>query len=391
MGSTDSRASSEAPPTASQAMATSPAATTQREKLNTFGLGLFQRLNAGGNASADVVISPLSLSVCLSMVAAGATEGSPTEKEMSAVLGAAALALPPGCPLEVANSAWLRGEIKADYVRSIEANFGADARTLPGVDPAPINAWVRERTKVRISSLFPAPLDPLTVMVLVNTVFFKGDWQEPFDPQKTRPASFRPFTGAPIPCEMMHQKDTHMLYIDSPFAKGVQLPYSSGGLLATILLPVKEGPEALEHLIATLSPQIWDAMLGKVKRQHVELHLPRFKVEFGAGLEEQLKALGMPTAFEGELPSGAFRRMTDDPLVHLSTVIHRATVEVNEAGTVASAATGAVMKTRCIPPPAVPIVVDRPFLFMITASDGALFFLAKAVSPTLSGIGATIS
>ena len=77
-------------------------------------------------------------------------------------------------------------------------------------------------------------------------------------------------------------------------------------------------------------------------------------------------------------------------MVHLSEVVHKATLEVNEEGTVAAAATGAVMMTRCLPPPAVPMTVDRPFLFMLSDSDGTIYFLGQIVAPELEGLEATL-
>ena len=82
--------------------------------------------------------------------------------------------------------------------------------------------------------------------------------------------------------------------------------------------------------------------------------------------------------------------MSDDPGVHISEVMHKATIEVNEEGTVASAATVAVMTARGMPPPSVTVTIDRPFLFLISGHDGAINFVAKVSSPTLSGIGATM-
>merc|ERR1712232_191715 len=95
----------------------------------------------------------------------------------------------------------------------------------------------------------------------------------------------------------------------------------------------------------------------------------------------------MKAPFQEE-EGGGFLGMSDNPSVHVDTVVHKATIEVNEEGTVAAAATGAVMTSRCLPPPHVDVVVDRPFLFTITSQDGALLFISKVVNPTLSGISA---
>jgi len=355
--------------------------------LNPLGLGLFRFLSASHND--NVVISPLSVKMCLSMVASGATKGSVTETEMMAVLGDLSR-MQVDSAIDVANSAWVRAAIKAEYLEHIQKEFGAEAFPLADTNPEPINNWVKESSRGRIEKLFEE-LDPLTVMVLVNTVFFKGSWAQPFDAKQTQNGVFRAFDANSLPCDMMYQKDKKMMFTELDNAQVVRLPYASGGLSATIFLPRAEGPKALDDVVGLLTPESWakvDEVLRSA-RQHIELRMPRFKLEFGESLKTTLEQLGMPTPFKGEA-SGAFLGMSDDPLVHISEVMHKATIEVNEEGTVASAATGAVMATRCMPPPSVPVTIDRPFLFVISSGDGAIMFLAKAASPALSGIGAAL-
>jgi len=356
--------------------------------LNPLGLGLFRSLSASNKG--NVVISPLSVKMCLSMVASGATKGSVTETEMTTVLGDFA-AMQVDSAIDVANSAWVRGAIKAEYLEQIQKEFGARAFQLADADPEePINKWVKESTRGRIEKLFDE-LDPLTVMVLVNTVFFKGSWAKTFDATQTQNGVFRAFDEKSIPCDMMYKKDKNMIFTELDDAQVVRLPYASGGLSATIFLPRTEGPDALDDVVGLLTPTSWakvDVELRMATR-HVELRMPRFKIEFGESLKSTLEQLGMPTPFEGEA-SGAFLGMSDDALVHISEVMHKATIEVNEEGTVASAATGAVMATRSMPPPSLPMTIDRPFLFLISDSDGAIMFVAKVSLPSLSGIGATL-
>lgn len=325
-------------------------------------------------------MSPLSLKACLSMVASGATKGSATEKEMVAVLGDIT-PVPVDPAIDVANSAWVRGPIKADYLEHIRKAYLAEAATLPSVDPTPINDWVKKSTRGRIETLFDESLNPNTVMVLVNTVFFKGSWANSFDAQDTREAAFKAFEGS-APCQLMYQKDKRTMYTEFDLAQAVRLPYASGGLSATVLLPKKEGPEALAEVVSSLTPESWAKLHTRLEadREHVELEMPRFKVDFGLdNLNSLLAEMGMPSPFKEE-EGGGFLRMSDDPCVHIDVVAHKATIEVNEEGTVAAAATGAVMKTRCMPPPSVPMTVDRPFLFLITDKDGAVVFVATVLT-----------
>merc|ERR1719221_2281591 len=177
-----------------------------------------------------------------------------------------------------------------------------------------------------------------------------------------------------------------MSYMEALDSHMVRLRYAEGGFSAAILLPVEEGPEALASVISTLpsgwaaAAEAWDV---PASRRHVKLSLPRFKLDFQANLKQALQQLGMPTAFEGE-ESGAFLRMSADKKVRIGTVQVQATLEVNANGTVAAAATGAEVTTRSISfdPPPLEMVVDRPFLFLITDSNDGIVFVAKVVKPS---------
>lgn len=348
--------------------------------LNSFGLELFRFLSK--TQSENVLVSPLSLSVCMSMVMAGATPDSVTEKELLKVLGAPMRKVPPGSA-EMANSAWVKAGIKAEYIEAIKADFSAEALTLPSCDPAPINKWVSSKTQGLIPELFSGQLDPLTVLVLVNTIFFKGAWASVFNSDFTENGFFQGF-DAKLPCDMMFKKEKKLGYTEMPKYQALQLPYNDRKTLATIILPKAPGKEALDEVVDTLN---WDQVNGFLQPEEVELRLPRFRLSAGGSMVEALKALGIKEAFESKQ---GFLKMSDDPTVYLNDVVHKATIMVNEEGTVAAAATGAVMAARCLPPPAMKMTVDRPFLFVISDVEGAILFLGKVVLPELSGIDATL-
>ncbi|CAJ1459560.1 unnamed protein product [Effrenium voratum] len=119
--------------------------------VNPFGVALFQYL--AKKEVENVLISPMSISVCLSMVAAGATEGSGTQKELMG-MGGGLKALPEASSMQMANSAWVRMAIKPEFLADIQKTFQADAFPLPSPDPMRINNWVKEKTQGLIPSLF---------------------------------------------------------------------------------------------------------------------------------------------------------------------------------------------------------------------------------------------
>lgn len=323
------------------------------------------------------------------MVADGATEGSDTEKEMLKVLGgnAPGIAMP---GVQVANSIWLIEPARDDYVQHLKDRYAAAAFQLSGEDPAPINQWVAKITRGRITELLNE-LPPNPVMVLVNMVNFKGAWAEEFDPDMTRDFRFHVFDGSSRPCKMMFRKSLSMYYTETENAQVVRLPYKARGkgpdfLSAVIMLPKKEGPDALDALVRSLTCESWMALHRQLNfRTGVLLGLPRFSVNFSVELDDTLKKLGMRQAY---IPCEGFLRMSDDPNVYLGLVAHQVSIQVNEEGTVASAATAAAMATKGggKGPTVTHMTVDRPFLFLITSSSGSMVFMAKVTNPKLSGI-----
>jgi serpin B len=104
-------------------------------------------------------------------------------------------------------------------------------------------------------------------------------------------------------------------------------------------------------------------LLGSFKPAYVDLRMPRWSMRSRLSLKETLAAMGMPTAFvQG---SADFTGMTTRERLYISAVLHEAFVAVDERGIEAAAATAVIAKAVSLPPPGVPVVVDRPFLFVV--------------------------
>jgi len=355
------------------------AAAASSSSVNAFGFSLFRLLNED-QPDRDVAISPLSLKACLDLVASGATKDSACEQEMLAVLGSIQPA-PRDNAMDTATSAWVRSDIRSDYLKSAEDNYGAKVFRLDGTDPTPINEWAQKHTEGRIQQLFEK-LSPTVVMVLANTVFFKGSWLQPFDPNETQRSVFKSFAGDELPCDLMYKDEKKMLYAEVAGFQAAQLAYDGEGMCATILLPLEQGVEAMARAAGSLTSEFWMVTLPEaLTRSHVKLHLPRFNIAFGEGQpwEGYLQGLGLATMFD-LATRDKFLRMSDDPEVSVGQVAHRVTITVDEEGTVASAAAAVEMMSRCIPPPPTPMRVDRPFLFVISDRHRAVAFAAKVAS-----------
>ncbi|CAN8184332.1 unnamed protein product [Coccothraustes coccothraustes] len=231
-----------------------------------------------------------------------------------------------------------------------------------------INVWVEERTEGKIQNLLAEGiLDSLTKLVLVNAIYFKGNWEEQFNKQSTTERPFQINKNETRPVQMMFKEaDFNMTYIGDFQTKILELPYVGNELSMIILLPdaIQDGSTGLERLereltyeklIDWINPEMMDSTKVKVS-------LPRFKLEENYDLKPILSSMGMPDAFE--LGKADFSGISTGNELVLSEVVHKSFVEVNEEGTEAAAATAAVMMMRCamIVPE---FTADHPFLFFI--------------------------
>jgi serpin B len=340
---------------------------------------------------ANVFISPYSVSSALQMVGNGAA--GQTKTELQQVLHTTGLSPAMSNPafkelnqrlvsrkdvtLDLANGIWFKQgfHLKPAFVADNKKFFQAE---LAGVDFAnpqsaqTINNWASRQTRGKIKDVVQYPFDPLTRVILANAIYFKGDWFHRFNKQQTKPRDFHLSSGKVKPTPMMVQ-DREFDYQETPDFQAVQLPYV-GGLRMQVFLPATNSSpqKLLESFKANGNWQenIHPAFAGRKGN----LMLPKFKIEYAVGLNDPLKALGMKRAFGND---AEFSAMADEPLF-ISTVKQISFVEVDEKGTEAAAVTGVgVTMVGVVMKPPLPfeMIVDRPFLFVIsdTVTDSILF------------------
>ena len=245
-----------------------------------------------------------------------------------------------------------------------------------------INQWVEEKTRGKIKDLIPpGSVDALTRLVLVNAIYFKGDWAAPFPPGQTAPADFHVTAAAAVQVPMMAQTRKYP-YAETDDCQVMKLPYAGGDLSMLVVLPrEKEGLAALESRLSMEQIAEWTSRLAE---REVRVLLPKFKLTWGVfQLNGALKALGMADAFDETLAdfSGMDGRV---PWLYIDAVLHKAFVEVNEEGTEAAAATAVVMKMRALrPEPPAEFRADHPFVFLIQEEEtGAILFLGRVADPS---------
>ncbi|XP_059709807.1 serpin B6-like isoform X1 [Haemorhous mexicanus] len=229
-----------------------------------------------------------------------------------------------------------------------------------------INVWVEERTEGKIQNLLAeGTLNSLTMLVLVNAIYFKGNLEKPFRKASTRERPFQINKNETRPVQMMFKEaNFNMTYIGDFQTKILELPYVGNELSMIILLPdaIQDGSTGLERLERELTyEKLMDWISPKMMRStKVRLSLPRFKMEENYNLKPILSSMGMPDAFV--LGKADFSGISSGNQLMLSEVIHKSFVEVNEEGIEAAAASAAVFLCAMIVPE---FTADHPFLFFI--------------------------
>jgi len=364
-----------------------------------FGLDLYAKLSrAPGNA----FLSPFSISTALAMTAAGAR--GETARQMNDVLrfpfeadriDPAFASLihslrpageKPAYQLHTANALWgQRGyHFLPGFVATLRGPFGAaleevDFRGATETARRTINTWVENQTAGKIQDLIASGvLDTSTRLVLTNAIYFKGDWSSPFRAEQTHEDDFHGADGRKVRVPLMHQTG-RFGYAEDESMQVLELPYRGGDLAMVVLLPKKV--DGLAEIEAALAPASLAARVDALQETRVVVTLPRFKLTAQFELTATLAALGMTLPFSDRADFSGMNGGSE-PL-QISAVIHKAYVDVNEAGTEAAAATAVGIRAMAVmPQPAVNFRADHPFLFLIRdRRTGSVLFLGRLMQP----------
>ena len=353
-----------------------------------FGFKLLQDLQER-EPGANIFISPLSISIALTMTYNGAV--GETERAMAEVLEINELDLStinnsnkalrdsledpdPKVQISIANSIWSRQgiEFNPDFLERSREFFGAEIASLDFNSPqaaAIINDWVDTNTNGKIEKIVDR-IDQDVVLFLINAIYFKGNWQDEFDKSRTRTGVFHLSDGSEKQVQMMRREGVYPYFRGENF-EATSLPYGDGRVSMYIFLP---NPDSnLNEFLGNLNTENWKGWIAQFRDREHDMMLPRFKLEYEVNLNDMLKAMGMEVAFS----RGAdFSGM--GPNLFISEVRHKTFVEVNEEGTEAAAAT-AVVVAESEPPV---FRVDRPFFCAIyDAETETILFMGTITEP----------
>lgn len=370
------------------------------ESNNLFAIDLFKQIQPDAE---NLIFSPYSIGTVLAMIYSGS--GGKTAEEMSEVLyfppselldpvesgvreSMQAADTMKGTDFRLANAIWAQENFSflPDYLDRIQQYYDAPLTLMDFIETSnreasreKINHWVEEQTNNRIQDLIqPGILDASTRMVLTNAIYFNGAWMFPFDKAASSASMFHISKQESTKTEFMHQTRSFPYYEDEEI-QAISLPYKNNRMALMVILP--KSVEGWRMVSQVISFERINLVASGMETREVQLALPKFRTELRINLKKELTSLGMGSAFSRHADLSG---MTGEKNLFVDEVIHKAFLEINEAGTEAAAATAAIigLKSSLRDDP-VRFNADHPFLFFLyDRQTGCIIFTGRFVKPS---------
>ena len=345
----------------------------------------------------NFVISPLSVKLALNMAALGAGEDSETERELLDLFGYESreemISQSSGLISElnrkdgsitVNDSVWISDKkdvsISGEYTKRLEEIFRAEQFRRDLSDKKIVkefNKWVKKNTNGLIPEMISQPFDETSRMVLVNTLYFKENWETQFPESNSHEIKFFGVNSENWVMAMSMEKDFG--YAEGSTFKSVVLPYEDGSKMKAYL-PMDENASLAEIIGSLSSGELAKELDLDYSMEETVVCLPRFECDYKDSLVETLKILGISAAFDSGAAdfSGMLDGDSEYPLF-ISEVVHASKIKCGEKGTEAAAATMIAMDTGAAMPvekePPKEFIANRPFLYMIESPSGEVLFM----------------
>lgn len=339
--------------------------------------------------------SPVSLYLALSMAATGAA--GETQAQMYSLLGAEDTERLAGecgalhqrlyrddknSKLYLANSVWTRQDItpREEYAARLRDHFGAEQFSVPfdAKTNREMTQWVKKHTQGLLTPEFDH--DAQTVEVLLNTIYFKEAWQEPFVKEATQAGTFTDGDGAAVAADFMHISTIDGAYAGQAYTRAA-LPFAGGGEMIFVLPAEGETVDTLmsAHGLQKLLDSGAAGRENQERSYEIRWSVPKFRMGGERNLIPMLQTLGIVDAFD---PMRADFSAASDTAAYISAVRQGAYFSVDEAGVEAAAYTEisknefAMMVDETLE-----MNLNRPFLYAVRSGDGTLLFMGVCANP----------
>ncbi len=375
--------------------------TTEQKQIvsssNSFGLDIFKQIVGNSKAGENVFISPLSVSMALSMLYNGAATQTKTElkeglgyvglsdtevNEANRDLIKALIDADPKVAMEVANSIWYKNTfavepaflaVNKDYLSADVRSAAFDAATKDQ-----INSWVSDKTHQKIKSIVDQ-IPGEAVMYLINAIYFKGVWKYQFDTKNTGPGNFYLANGTTKQVDFMTQEGSFDYYQNDMFT-AIDLPYGKGNYSMMVMVP-KPG-KTYSDIVKAMNAQNWSTWTNSMNKiNKIKVYLPKFRFSFKKELNDDLTAMGMPSMFSNLADLSGISKGNS---LMVSKVMHKSFVEVNEEGTEAAAVTSVEIVLTSAGPETPVFSANKPFVFIIQEKTTKTFLFMGVVNEPLS-------
>lgn len=332
-----------------------------------FALSFFKAVNSSVPGGENVVASPYSAGVALSMLTEGADGQTKVEFDNAlngCLFVSESLSDNDTLVVKSANSIWISDNfsVRNRYVAHMEKDFNAAVEVMDFADPSTVHAmnnWCSENTEGKIAKIKDS-LSPNDVMVLADALYFKAPWENAFDPGLTHDAVFHGL-NKDTDVKMMYRNGMYD-YIEYQGCQIIRLPYAGGRYSMYVALP----PAGMSP--GSVLPYVGESMfkmaLGMLRPAEVKFYMPKVKLETSMNLNKTLERMGVRTAFTAAADFDGIS--ASGPLV-LNEVTQKCYIDITEQGTEAAAVTTATIALTSLRPAADQKVmkVDRPYIFFI--------------------------
>ncbi|MFZ4522111.1 MAG: serpin family protein [Bacteroidales bacterium] len=367
---------------------------------NQFAFRFFREMSK--TSGENQFYSPFSISTALAMTYAGARHE--TENQMGKIMGFQSgpgfhkgfrqllnnldKGMKGSIKLTIANGLWAQKDYK--FLESnfdlVKTYYHAELKSVDFTDTperaktlGEINSWVEEKTNGKIQDILaPGDLTNFTRLVLVNAIYFYGEWAQPFMKEATVVKPFSTPDGTQTNVPFMNRHGLLQYYEDSDF-QAISIPYKDNKASMVIFLPVIDAGKPFVE--KPFDYKYYQQIVESLKADQVNLSLPKFQTTCKSHLKNALTSMGMPLAFS---PQADFSGMTGGNDLCISEVIHEAFIRTDEQGTEAAAATAVIMALTAAPSSRKVKVfkADHPFIFCITDNTtGSILFMGRIVKP----------
>lgn len=375
--------------------------TTEQKQIvsssNTFGLEIFKTALSNAEAGENVFVSPLSISLALSMLYNGSA--TITKDELIEGLGYIGLTdeqvnisnrdlinalinADPKVKMEIANSIWYKNTFQAkqsflatnkEYLNAEvrSSNFDVDTKNA-------INSWVSDATHDKITTIIEE-IPRGAIMYLINAIYFKGIWKYTFDSKNNQMLDFNLLNGNKKQSEFMVQEGTFETMQNDLFT-AVNLPYGDGNFSMMVFVPKVD--KNYKDVLEALNQQNWATWNNSLTAvNNFKVYFPKFKFSYKNNLNDELNALGMKSMFTQEADLTGINEVEE---ISVSEVLHKTFVEVNEEGTEAAAVTSIEIKLTSVGTEPAELKADKPFIFVIKEKEtNSLLFMGVLNEPVI--------